>query len=402
MCIASLEKGYYWTSAKKPTVVASQKKQVRFAMKLPLFNSNTQKVVRGDTANNDDENGGDVSREQDYEDAMTAAAVVRQQAPSEWPGRSSENATFNYGGGGGMRRVQSANASRPGTDQKSSRSHSQEARPSRNVAAPSSEQLPIPQCKNTLLEIARRKSDHTDLRRMYDYATWNMYDRIVSARNKKRINDLENTDDDDDDDDLLTNEEGEKESSSSSSSKNYDKPSPIVTTANTSCNSSFTSSPFQAAIANKGSSGIIKTSGKNKTTATTNKVQASTSTTTNTTASARTSSTQAMSTTSTYQQQATTNTTTYTNATHTKSSLHHKLRSINKAFSSQDTTDSSQGGTTAATESTSAGSEYSSGSSSGCNSPATFPGFMMRSSSSSQRKLSQGSEDDHFIFQLDM
>jgi len=401
MCTASLEKGYHWNSAKKTN--ASQKKQhVRFAMKLPLFSS--QKVC------NDDENN-DISRERQYEDSM-AASPVRQQAQCTWAApHHAKNTTFNYGGG--MRRVQSANASRPrgavgaasgmnnplGMAHKS-RSHSQESRSSRNAVP--SEQLPIPQCKNTLLEIARTKSDQTDLRRMYDYATWNMYDRIVSARNKKRISEADNTDDLD----ALINGEGEKESSSSS--KNNDKPSSIVTTtATTSCNSSFTSSPNQAAIACKGS-GIIKTSGNNiKTTATIKKVQASTSSnTTNTTTSASatsTSSTQAMSTTSsTYQQQASrttsTTTTNTTNATTQTSSLHHKLRSINKAFSSHDT-DSSQGGT-AATESTSTESEDSFGNSrSGCNSPATFPGFMV---GRSHRTMSQGSEDDHFIFQLDM
>ena len=410
MCTASLEKGYHWNSAKKTN--ASQKKQhVRFAMKLPLFSS--QKVC------NDDENN-DISRERQYEDSV-AESAVRQQAQCTWAApHHAANTTFNYGGG--MRRVQSANASRPrgavgaasGMNKMShkSRSHSQESRSSRNAVyevappPPPSEQLPIPQCKNTLLEIARTKSDQTDLRRMYDYATWNMYDRIVSARNKKRISEADNTDDLD----ALINGEGEKESSSSSS-KNNDKPSSIVTTtATTSCNSSFTSSPNQAAIACKGS-GIIKTSGNNiKTTATIKKVQASTSSnTTNTTSASATttSSTQAMSTTSTYQQQAsrTTSTTTTTtttknttNATTQTSSLHHKLRSINKAFSSQDT-DSSQGGT-AATESTSTESEDSYGSSrSGCNSPATFPGFMV---GRSHRTMSQGSEDDHFIFQLDM
>ena len=403
MCTASLEKGYHWNSAKKTN--ASQKKQhVRFAMKLPLFSS--QKVC------NDDENN-DISRERQYEDSV-AESAVRQQAQCTWAApHHAANTTFNYGGG--MRRVQSANASRPrgavgaasGMNKMShkSRSHSQESRSSRNAVyevappPPPSEQLPIPQCKNTLLEIARTKSDQTDLRRMYDYATWNMYDRIVSARNKKRISEADNTDDLD----ALINGEGEKESSSSSS-KNNDKPSSIVTTtATTSCNSSFTSSPNQAAIACKGS-GIIKTSGNNiKTTATIKKVQASTSTnTTNTTSASATttSSTQAMSTTCTYQQQAsrTTSTTTTNTTNATQSSLHHKLRSINKAFSSHDT-DSSQGGT-AATESTSTESEDSYGSSrSGCNSPATFPGFMV---GRSHRTMSQGSEDDHFIFQLDM
>lgn len=339
---------------------------------------------------------------------------MRQQPQCTWGAPPSQSATYNYGGG--MRRVQSANASRPrgavGTTAgrnkplstvHKSRSHSQET-VRRNANAvyevapppPASEQLPIPQCKNTLLEIARTKSDQTDLRRMYDYATWNMYDRIVSARNRKRMS-LE-ADNSDDLDTTLNQEEGKKESSSAPS-KNTDKPSSsATTTATTSCNSSFTSSPSnQAAIACKGS-GIIKTSGNNKTTATIKKVQASTASNTASSASATTktttTSTQAMSSSSIYKQQAAA---TNTNATQT--SLHHKLHSIKKTFSSQDT-DSSQGGT-AATESTSLESEDSyGGNRSGCNSPATFPGCMVRSTS--HRTMSQGSEDDHFIFQLDM
>lgn len=417
MCTASLEKGYFWNSAKKTN--ASQKQHVSFAMKLPLFGKQKDEP--------DDDENNDISRDQECEEGMEVAAM-RQQAQCSWGAPPSQNATYNYGGG--MRRVQSANASRPrgavgaassrnkplDTAHKN-RSHSQEARTNRDANAvyevtppPPSEQLPIPQCKNTLLEIARTKSDQTDLRRMYDYATWNMYDRIVSARNKKRIS-LE-ADNSDDLDATLNKEEGEKESSSSAPSKNTDKPSSSATTAaTTSCNSSFTSSPSnnQAAIACKGT-GIIKTSGNNKTTATIKKVQASTvSDTSDTTSSASattttaTTSTQAMSTSSIYKQQAaaTTTSTTKNNTSATQTSLHHKLRSIKKSFSSHDT-DSSQGGTTATTESTSLESEDSSGSGrSACNSPATFPGCMM-GRSTSHRTMSQGSEDDHFIFQLDM
>eukprot|EP00574_Skeletonema_japonicum_P009024 CAMPEP_0201714542 /NCGR_PEP_ID=MMETSP0593-20130828/979_1 /ASSEMBLY_ACC=CAM_ASM_000672 /TAXON_ID=267983 /ORGANISM="Skeletonema japonicum, Strain CCMP2506" /LENGTH=390 /DNA_ID=CAMNT_0048203829 /DNA_START=222 /DNA_END=1394 /DNA_ORIENTATION=- len=390
-------------------------------MKLPLF---SKKDVPDDNKNND------ISRDQECGEGMEAATMM-QQAQCSWGAPSSQNATYNYGGG--MRRVQSANASRPRgavgatsgrntpleTAQKS-RSHSQEARTTRNANSgyevvvappPPSEQLPIPQCKNTLLEIARTKSDQTDLRRMYDYATWSMYDRIVSARNKKRMS-LEA----DNPDDLLHKGEKEPSSSSSAASKNTDKPSSsATTTATTSCNSSFTSSPNNnqlAAIACKGP-GITKTSGNDnniKTTATIKKVQASTSSNTSNTASASaatttaTSSTQAMSTASIYKQQAAATTTTSSDMNATQTSLHHKLRSIKKSFSSHDT-DSSQGGT-AATESTSLESEDSSGSSrSGCNSPATFPGCMVsagRSSETSHRKMSQGSEDDHFIFQMDM
>ncbi len=420
MCTASLEKGYFWNSAIKKNNASQKQQHVSFIMKLPLFS-------KKDVPDNDENN--DISRDQECNEGMEAA-TMRQQAQCTWGAPPSQNATYNYGGG--MRRVQSANASRPRgavgaasgrntpleTAHKS-RSHSQEARTTRDANAvyevvappPPSEQLPIPQCKNTLLEIARTKSDQTDLRRMYDYATWNMYDRIVSARNKKRMSlEADNSDDLD-----TPHKEGEKESSSSSAaSKNTDKPSSsATTTATTSCNSSFTSSPNNnqlAAIACKGP-GITKTSGNNnnKTTATIKKVQASTSSNTSNTASASaatttaTSSTQAMSTASIYKQQAAA-TTSSSNMNATQTSLHHKLRSIKKSFSSHDT-DSSQGGT-AATESTSLESEDSSGSSrSGCNSPATFPGCMVsagRSSETSQRKLSQGSEDDHFIFQMDM
>ena len=401
MCTASLEKGYYWNSAKNTT--PSQKKQVRFAfaMKLPLFSC--QKVC------DDDENNA-ISRGREHAEE-TMAAAVRQQEKSTRGAPHSPNAAVNLGGGG-MRRVKSANASRPRGAVSSaeesgmnnpfpkSRSHSQESRPRNAVyeevvapPAPPSEQLPIPQCKNKLLEIARKNSDQTDLRRMYDYATWNMYDRIVSARNKKRMSEQ-----DQDEPDTLINQGS---SSSSSASKHTDKTSPTVsTTATTSCNSSLTSSPNLAAIACKGS-GILKTSGNNKkTTATTiKKVQASASSnTTNTTSASATTTTvtQAMSTASLNQQQQAA--TTKTHATQT-SSLHYKLRSIKKSFSSHDT-DSSQGGTAATTESTSTESEDSQ---SGCNSPATFPGCMMTSGRSHEhRTLSQGSEDDHFIFQLDM
>mmetsp|Transcript_18185 Transcript_18185/g.29815 ORF Transcript_18185/g.29815 Transcript_18185/m.29815 type:complete len:405 (-) Transcript_18185:253-1467(-) len=404
MCTASLDKGYSWNSAKNNTD-PSQKKQVRFAfaMKLPLFSC--QKVV-GD----DENNAISIGWEYGEEEAMTAA--VRQQAQSTRGVPPSPNNAALIHVGGGMRRVKSANASRPrgavgaasGMDNNipKSRSHSQESRPRNAVyevapTPPPSEQLPIPQCKNRLLEIARKNSDQTDLRRMYDYATWNMYDRIVSARNKKRLSEQENMDELD-----SLNKEGEQ-GSSPSASKYTDKTSPVVsTTATTSCNSSFSSSPNPAAIACKGS-GIIKTSGNNnKTTATIKKVQASTSSnTTNTTsASATATATQATSTASFNQQQAATTSSATTNKHATQTSLHYKLRSIKKSFSSHDT-DSSQGGGTAATVSTSTESEYSSGSSSGCNSPATLPGFMM-ASGRSHRTMSQGSEDDHFIFQMDM
>jgi hypothetical protein len=405
MCTASLEKGYYWNSAKKTT--PSQKKQVRFAfaMKLPLFGC--QKVCDDDVENNA------ISRE--YEAEMMVAAMRQQEQSTRGAPHSPNAAAVNHGGGG-MRRVKSANASRPrgavgGAESgmnnafPKSRSHSQESR-SRNAVyeevvappAPPSEQLPIPQCKNKLLEIARKNSDQTDLRRMYDYATWNMYDRIVSARHKKRMS--EQDQDDMDEPGTLINQGS---SSSSSASKNTDKTSPTVsTTATTSCNSSLTSSPNLAAIACKGS-GILKTSGNNnKTTATTiKKVQASassnTSNTTSASATTTTTVTQAMSTACLNQQQQAATTNPYATQT---SSLHYKLRSIKKSFSSHDT-DSSQGGTAATTESTS--TESSEDSQSGCNSPATFPGCMMASGRSHEhRTLSQGSEDDHFIFQMDM
>lgn len=463
MCTASFEKGYcYRTYAtnKTQTVVSSSKKVgnnrlFTSIMRFPLpFTNNHQREIK------------------EVENDSAAVVVVRNiddmRQQLQVPSTSSEwgaAPTMTTNRVGGMRRVRSANASRPrqgggggvgggGGDASSSsaRSHSQEARSSSNSSnntvfgspPPPSEQLPIPQCESTLLEIARNKSDHTDLRRMYDYATWNMYDRIVSARNKKRLSELENGgggDDDDDDDNHVvvasssspssSTKSSTSSSSSSSPSKNNNKPSPTVTTAATSCNSSFTSnSPSQANNNNKGStsnsggggSGVLKT-----TTTTSAAVAAKTqhnhddaaaaNSTTSATTSTATTTTKSIGNeaplTQEKQQQhhypsTTKNTTTSSsssnNATQpSSSSLRHKLRSINKAFSSQDT-DSSQGGGSGTSDVTLATAESDYSSSSGCNSPATFPGCMLLSSSSSrQRTMSQDyADDDHFIFQLDM
>jgi hypothetical protein len=367
MCTASLEKDFSSLTFAKTNAAsqniynhATTRQVVRFAMKFPLFGNN---ATNQNSYDRQDEYGPRDRRN-------------NGEAP-EWGDPATVRADDN---GGGIRRVQSVNASRrvvggaslsttyaPSRTGHKTRSHSQEARSSHNsdFGQQPSQQLPIPQCKNTLLEMARDKTDHSDLRRMYDYATWNMYDRIVSARNKKRLSELENA------------EEMEK---SSSASKQNHRPSPTVTTATASCNSSFASSPNNQANNIKGSSsgGIIKTTTSGnyniKTTATTNKVQQQATTIAASTAT----------------------TATATNNQVTQTLLHHKLRSINKAFSSNDT-DSSQGGLTAATTE----SEYfSSASSSGCNSPATFPGFI--SSSSNMVMMNQDADDDHFIFQLDM
>lgn len=471
MCTASFEKSYcYRTYATNKTqtdaaAVSSSKKVgsnrlFTSIMRFPLpFTNNHQREIK------------------EVKNDSAAVVVVRNiddmrqqlQVPSTPSSEWGVAPTMTTNRVGGMRRVRSANASRPrrgggggvggGGDASSSsaRSHSQEARSSSNSSSntvfgvlpsppPPSEQLPIPQCESTLLEIARNKSDHTDLRRMYDYATWNMYDRIVSARNKKRLSELENGgggDDDDDDDDnhvvvasssspSSSTKSSTSSSSSSSPSKNNNKPSPTVTTAATSCNSSFTSnSPSQANNNNKGSTsnsggsgsgGVLKTTTTTTSAAVAAKAQhthdapAANSTTSATTSTATTTTksigNEAPLTQEKQQQHhypsTTKNTTTSSsssnNATQpSSSSLRHKLRSINKAFSSQDT-DSSQGGGSGTSDVTLATAESDYSSSSGCNSPATFPGCMLLSSSSSrQRTMSQDyADDDHFIFQLDM
>ena len=93
---------------------------------------------------------------------------------------SSRPGIHQPGGFDGGRRCQSAHA-RPSQRSdhrlKQVRSHSQEPKPSSGV--------PIPQNGRVSDPSEGQSVEKTDLTRMYDYATWNMYERIVNARRKR-------------------------------------------------------------------------------------------------------------------------------------------------------------------------------------------------------------------------
>ena len=93
---------------------------------------------------------------------------------------SSRPGIHQPGGFDGGRRCQSAHA-RPSAQRsdhriKQVRSHSQEPKPSSGV--------PIPQ-NGRVSDPSESHVERTDLTRMYDYATWNMYERIVNARRQR-------------------------------------------------------------------------------------------------------------------------------------------------------------------------------------------------------------------------
>lgn len=75
----------------------------------------------------------------------------------------------------GGRRCQSAQTRRADR-QHQIRSHSQEPQASTDM-------LPIPQAGRS--DPSQSHVERTDLTRMYDYATWNMYERIVNARKQR-------------------------------------------------------------------------------------------------------------------------------------------------------------------------------------------------------------------------
>eukprot|EP00581_Thalassiosira_minuscula_P015524 CAMPEP_0183726784 /NCGR_PEP_ID=MMETSP0737-20130205/24168_1 /TAXON_ID=385413 /ORGANISM="Thalassiosira miniscula, Strain CCMP1093" /LENGTH=245 /DNA_ID=CAMNT_0025958229 /DNA_START=444 /DNA_END=1181 /DNA_ORIENTATION=- len=106
-----------------------------------------------------------------------------------------------YAVGSNMRRCQSANASRrprgimAGMREHSmhkSRSHSTENTPRHCQGRHQrSQELPIPTSKYGHNRPSLSHSvDKSDLTRMYDYATWNMYERIVNAR-KQRLTQMD-------------------------------------------------------------------------------------------------------------------------------------------------------------------------------------------------------------------
>ena len=191
MCIAAVPNCNYSISERSTdTTTTAKPSVVRFAMKLPRYNPQpTSSAAAGALlrGRGDDEVGLNV-------DGISGSAELRNTP------RTGSSST-------GVRRCQSANAGSrrartsfiPNTNMMTkSRSHSQEPTSSSNLLRRTkpTELLPIPPSANNNNGHARpedgngvgglvRSVDKTDLTRMYDYATWNMYERIVSARRQR-------------------------------------------------------------------------------------------------------------------------------------------------------------------------------------------------------------------------
>ena len=150
---------------------------VTFAMKLPRFNACTT------TTNKE----------------MDSASQQQQQMPTPHASssRGDDDDRSSHGSAAAtgpsiasnMRRCQSVDVSqrpRGFPAMHKSRSHSGEPRPSSQKQHQRTQELPIPPCQNGVHNRPSLSSvDESDLTRMYDYATWNMYERIVSARRQR-------------------------------------------------------------------------------------------------------------------------------------------------------------------------------------------------------------------------
>lgn len=179
---------------------------VRFAMKLPrcgpfASNGNASSAAANATASGRSRDSSPLGRRVADEMRTTDNTPRASGRGGGLEGsHHSSTTTVSCGNLSNMRRVHSANCasarrrSAGGITQSSSihksRSHSHSSSstvPRRSAQATSSrptEELPIPPSKD-----GTNRSIHTvdkgDLTRMYDYATWNMYERIVNARRQR-------------------------------------------------------------------------------------------------------------------------------------------------------------------------------------------------------------------------
>ena len=154
---------------------------VRFAMKLPRYNSQPSSAAAGTLLRGSRDEQHTSPSAVEVGDKTRRNGVVRR-VPSSGKPTSTSTTT--------VRRCQSANvSSRTTSFIPHARSHSQE--PSRQATAINrSEELPIPSSSDQGQSSSSARFtngegenvDKGDLTRMYDYATWNMYERIVSAR----------------------------------------------------------------------------------------------------------------------------------------------------------------------------------------------------------------------------
>eukprot|EP01083_Nonionella_stella_P221983 792531_1 len=180
MCMPVQSNCYY--SYSRP-LTTSKTRAVQFVMKLPRYNNPQPSTAAAGALRGDDQKN---LLQQD--EKVTPHPRQQQQQPRRHSGSSASL----------TRRCQSANdaLTRSRTsfipDMTKSRSHSQE--PRRRVGVNKTEALPItPTGQVARLEgegvgASGENVDKGDLTRMYDYATWNMYERIVTARRRRLAN----------------------------------------------------------------------------------------------------------------------------------------------------------------------------------------------------------------------
>lgn len=171
--------------------------------------------------------------------AMKRASQQQQQQQQEMPtprafsSRGDDLDRSSHGSARGaasntMRRCQSANVSRrPGIPvMHKSRSHSGE--PSQRQHQRTQE-LPIPPCEdgapNPFANI-----DKNDLTKMYDYATWNMYERIVSAR-RQRLSEMAQQEKQSSSDSSSSQNGADNKAPTAATGSNVTKPQPLYKTS---------------------------------------------------------------------------------------------------------------------------------------------------------------------------
>lgn len=186
MCTATAQSGFLNsdyqqhstnTTSKLPTCAAA----VRFAMKLPRYNAQ----LASSTA------AGALRGKQEQNEIMKTTPRAS---------KGNVNVSLSNRGNNNMRRAQSARGYRSRaiapnnttSATKKSRPHYQDQTSTslqQHPARPTQE-LPIPGGVDNHNLLLSRSIDKNDLTKMYDYATWNMYERIVSAR-RRRLSEMD-------------------------------------------------------------------------------------------------------------------------------------------------------------------------------------------------------------------
>jgi len=179
----------YHSYSRPLTTTTSKTRAVRFVMKLPRYNPQPSTAAAGALRGDDQKNL--------HVEDVEKVTPPRQQQQQQTRRHSTSSASLT-------RRCQSANAARtrPRTsflpDMTKSRSHSQE--PLRRRVGGigginnKTEALPITPTGQAArpegegVGASGENVDKGDLTRMYDYATWNMYERIVTARRRRLAN----------------------------------------------------------------------------------------------------------------------------------------------------------------------------------------------------------------------